>query len=251
MDVRVVGDDDLERVGVELVLAGLAAAGRADATLMPALGASALGVYRALGRLAGARQFDTSAIRLVQLDEYDGLAESDPRLLYKWLRRDVAGPLGIPARRIIRLRGGQQPALEACRAYDAAVAAAGGIDVAVLGLGPNGHLGFNEPPSDANVPTREVRLSEASLASNATYWPGLAVPKHALTAGMSTILAARRILLVVNGERKRVILERLLTGRVTPDLPASFLRRLATATLLVDHAAWPARLRRPEPGIRV
>jgi glucosamine-6-phosphate deaminase len=246
MDIEVVAPDQVGAVAAELIVAGLAGTGRPRPTLMPALGRSALGIYRDLGRLRQAGSFDTESLRLVQLDEYADLADADQRLLYQWLLRDVAAPLSIPAERIVRLGGESLSAAEACRRFDEAIAAAGGIDVAVLGLGPNGHLGFNEPPADADAPTRLVDLSSASLASNEAYWPGLPVPARALTAGMSTILAARRIVLVVTGRAKQAILRELLVGPVTPGLPASFLRRVAAATLVADEDAWPAELPRPD-----
>ena len=245
MDVVVVAPDDLTAVGAGLVRDGLAAAGRPDPTLMPALGTSALGVYAGLGEPAAAGDADPTGLRLVQLDEYLGLEPDDPRSLAGWLRRDVAAPLGVPNDRIITLPGDAPDPEVACRDYDAAVAAAGGIDVAVLGLGPNGHLGFNEPPSPADAPTRAVDLTPESVESNARYWPDHEVPRRALTAGMPTILAARRIVLVVTGARKREILRRLLIGPVGPDLPASYLRECAAATLLADDEAWPADVPRP------
>jgi len=246
VDIAVVPAEELDGVAARLVVDGLAAAARHRPTLMPALGRSALGVYRELGRLHDEGDLDRADLRLVQLDEYDGLADRDARSLYRWLLRDVAPPLAVPPARIVRLGGGSLSPEEACRRYDKAVAAAGGVDVAVLGLGPNGHLGFNEPPSDADAPTRRVELSPASLASNEAYWPGRSVPRRALTAGMSTILAARRIVLVVTGTAKQVILREMLAGPITADLPASFLRSVPGATLVADEDAWPAELGRPE-----
>jgi glucosamine-6-phosphate deaminase len=110
----------------------------------------------------------------------------------------------------------------------------------VLGLGPNGHLGFNEPPSDPASPTREVTLSKSSLASNAGYAPGHAVPRSALTAGLGVLLAARRVVLLVSGTGKREIVRRALEGPETPDVPASFLQRHPDLRVVVDRDAWPA-----------
>ena len=248
MDLVVVAPDDVASVGAGLVRDGLAAAARPAPTLMPALGTSALGVYAALGELASTGAADLSGLRLIQLDEYLGLDPGDPRSLAGWLRRDVATPLGIPDERIITLPGDAPDPEAACRDFDTSVAAAGGIDVAVLGLGPNGHLGFNEPPSPAGAPTRAVDLTPESLESNARYWPDLEVPRRALTAGMPTILAARRIVLVVTGAGKRAILRRLMTEPVGPDLPASYLRDCGAATLLADDEAWPADVPRPVPA---
>src|SRR3954451_743338 len=227
-------------VGDAIAAAG---AGR-EVTLMPALGSSALGVYAALGEMRIRRELDTSRIRLVQLDEYV-VGADDPRSLIRWLRRDVARPLAPPDERVVPLDGGAADPEATCRAYDEAVAAAGGIDIAVLGLGPNGHLGFNEPPSNTTAPTRRVDLAPASLESNKRYWPGLDVPTAALTAGMPTILGARRIVLVVNGAGKRHILRAMLAGPVGPELPASYLREHANALLISDEAAWPFGDERP------
>jgi glucosamine-6-phosphate deaminase len=239
MDVRVVDPTELDGVGAALVAGWLASA--PSATLMPALGTSALGVYAALGALREAGRLDTGRLRLVQLDEYVGVARDDRRSLIGWLERAVAAPLAVPRHRIIRLAGDARDADAECRRYDRAVAAAGGVDVAVLGLGPNGHLGFNEPPSDAAAGTRRVELTEASLESNARYWGSREdVPRQALTAGMPTILRARQTLLIVRGTSKQAILRRLVRGAVSADLPASFLRTQGGVTLLADRDAWPA-----------
>ena len=103
-------------------------------------------------------ELDSSQLRVAQLDEYAGLAEGDHRSLYGWMVSAFTEPLDVPESRTIRLDGRLPPAI-ACRDYDAAVAEAGGFDLAVLGLGPNGHLGFNEPPIERDAPTRLVPLT--------------------------------------------------------------------------------------------
>lgn len=241
MEVIVVEPPDLDLRGAALVAGWLGE--HPSPTLMPALGESALGLYRELAGLWTSGRFDTRNLRLVQLDEYLGLARGDRRRLRDWLEREVAAPLDVPAERVIELRSDAADPVAACRAYDAAVAAAGGVDVAVLGLGPNGHLGFNEPPSGPDAATRAVELTDASIESNARYWGGRdAVPARALTAGMDVILAARRSLLVVSGARKRDVLRRLVVDAPSDDLPASHLRGIAGAVLLADSAAWPPDL---------
>jgi glucosamine-6-phosphate deaminase len=239
--VIVVEPAELDRRGAAIVAGWLAA--RPGATLMPALGVSALGLYRELASMRAAGRLDTTKLRLVQLDEYAGLGPDDPRRLRDWLERDVAVPLGVPPDRVIELPSDAPDVKAACRAYDAAVAGLGGLEVAVLGLGPNGHLGFNEPPSGPDAPTRLVDLTPASVESNARYWGGRdAVPAQALTAGMDVILAARRSLLVVSGEGKRDVLRRLVVDSPSDELPASHLRDVAGAVLLADSAAWPRDL---------
>jgi glucosamine-6-phosphate deaminase len=247
VQIRVVETDALDQVGADVVQGWLGRS--ANCTFIPALGTSALGIYRELGRRRTTGAFDASGVRLVQLDEYSGLPRGDRRSLRDWLIRDVATPLGVPDERIIGLDGHASDEERACREYDGAVAEAGGIDVAVLGLGPNGHLGFNEPPSGPDAPTRFVDLAEASIGSNARYWGSRdAVPRRAVTAGMSTILGARHVLLVLRGKTKEAILRRVLTESVSPDVPASYLRSLEHAWLLADREAWPADLAIPREG---
>jgi glucosamine-6-phosphate deaminase len=182
------------------------------------------------------RSFDSSRMRVAQLDEYVGVPESDARSLYAWMRRSLCEPLRIGDERIIRLRTDGDASV-ACRTYDAAVSAAGGIDLAILGLGPNGHLGFNEPPTDADAPTREVALTAASLESNARYWSDGPVPERARTAGMSLILDARRVLLLVSGAHKADILRGVINGEPTRWLPASWLQLHPDAVVVADRAA--------------
>jgi glucosamine-6-phosphate deaminase len=240
VDIVVAADEaDLARRGTELVAGWLR--DRPTATVLAALGTTPLGIYRGLAELRRVGRLDTSGVTLVQLDAYLGVDADDRRSLRRWLGEAVAGPLGIPRERVIGLRGDPPDPDAECRAYDAAIATAGGLDVCVLGLGPNGHLGFNEPPSAPDAPTRLVDLAPESIDSNARYWGDrAAVPRRALTAGMTVLLRARRTLLVVAGRRKRPILRRVLTEPPSGALPASLLRAVDGVTLLADRAAWPA-----------
>jgi glucosamine-6-phosphate deaminase len=204
---------------------------RPDAVLLAATGETPMGSYAELGR----RSFDSSRVRVAQLDEYVGIEAADPRSLYGWMRRSLCDALGMGEDRIIRLRPDGDE-VSACRAYDAAITAAGGIDLAILGLGPNGHLGFNEPPTDAAAPTREVALTASSIESNGRYFVE-AVPLRARTAGMNLILAARRVVLLVSGSRKADILRRVIDAEPTRWLPASWLHQHPDAIVLADAAA--------------
>ena len=206
------------------------------AALVVATGRTPMGAYARLARDLPARS--AGALRVFQLDEYVGVATDDPRSLAAWTRRSFVDPLGVDPASVVWLDGLARDLEAACREYDDAVAAAGGLDLAVLGLGPNGHLGFNEPPSDPSSPTRQVALSEASLASNATYAPGLPVPRTALTAGLGVLLTARRVILLVSGAGKHEIVHRALEGPVTPEVPASFLQQHPELVVVADRDAW-------------
>lgn len=217
---------------------------RADLTVLVATGSTPMATYAELARRVQAGTLDLSRVTAVQLDEYQGLSDPDPRSLWAWMDRSFVAPLRIT--RTVRFDPRAAPQ-DTCRDYDAAVAAIGGIDLAILGLGLNGHLGFNEPPSPADAPTRTVTLTPASLESNRVYWD-TDVPTQALTAGMEMILAARSTLLLVTGASKQAALGRLLTGPPSPDFPASLLSGEAV-TVLADRAALGGQ--GPAPGSAV
>jgi glucosamine-6-phosphate deaminase len=209
------------------------------ANVVLATGSSPMGAYRDLARRQAEGAFDPSRLRIFQLDAYLGLAPDDRRSLYRWLAESFLDPLGVKPSQVVRLPGDAPDPQAVCLAFDDAVAAAGGFDLAVLGVGMNGHLGFNEPPADPNSRTRVVDLTEASLDSNADYWGGRdLVPRQAITAGMADLLAARQTLVLVSGARKHDILRRAVEGPPTGEVPASFLQGAARVTVIADRAAW-------------
>ncbi len=238
IDTRVAVDaGDLAREAAGLIADAITADPRA--VLVVATGETPEPTYRELARYVGSG-LDVSRIHLFQLDEYAGIAHDDRRSLYGWTMRGLAEPLGVEPERVTRLDGAAADLEASCRRYEAEVEEAGGFDLAILGLGPNGHLGFNEPPSDRDAPTRAVELTAASVASNARYWGGADhVPRRAITAGMDLLMATSRILLIVSGSRKRSILARVLDGPIGPDVPASFLQEHRDVVVLTDRDARP------------
>jgi glucosamine-6-phosphate deaminase len=228
----------LSRVGADMVAEIVAA--QPAAAVVPAMGDTPMGIYAELAARRQGGEFDASRLRVFQLDEYAGIGPDDLRSLYGWLVRSFAAPLGIHEVNVVRLRGDVEDVAAACRAYERAAREAGGFDLAILGLGPNGHLGFNEPPSEPDAPTRVVELTEESMESNARYWGGKhSVPRMAVTAGMDLLMSAKHVLLVVSGAHKSDILRRAVGGPPTPDVPASWLQLAADVTVLADRAAWP------------
>ena len=198
-----------------------------------------MGLYAQLAARRRSGVLDTGGITAFQLDEYLGLAAGDRRSLFGWMRRSFLDPLGVAEDRVVRLpHDGDMD--EGCAAFDRALAARGGLDLAILGLGRNGHLGFNEPPSGPETPTRVVELSPVTLEDNARYWGETAdVPTTAVTMGLRHLLRARRIVLVVSGAGKRAVLHRVLEGPVGPEVPASFLREAESDVIvIVDRECW-------------
>jgi len=203
-------------------------------------GSSPLGLFAELSERHRQGLFDASQLRIFLLDEYMGIADDDPRSLYSWLQQSLFAPLAIGDEQIARLPTQTGDPEAACRAYEQSLIAAGGLDFLVLGLGPNGHIGYNDPPSAGHDPTRIVTLTPESIAGAAKDFGGIEnVPPTAMALGMVPLLAARQILLIVSGERKREILDRTLNGPITPDVPASYLRQAVNVTVLADRAALP------------
>lgn len=230
--------DRLGRVGADLVTGVIAAT--PAASVVVATGRTPMGLYAELASRRRAGVFDPSTITAVQLDEYLDLEPGDGRSLFGWMHRSFLEPLGVGDERVIRLPL-DGDLNEACAAYDRSMEARGPLDLAILGLGPNGHLGFNEPPSGPESPTRVVELSEATLEANGRYWDVSVVPSRAVTIGLHHLLRARTIVLLVSGTGKGPIVHRALEGAVGPDVPASFLQLAdGDVHVVVDRAAWGA-----------
>jgi glucosamine-6-phosphate deaminase len=173
------------------------------------------------------------------LDEYVGLGSAHPASFAAFMQRRLTEPMGLdPAR--VRLPDGlaSDPLGEAGR-YASRIRADGGIGLQLLGLGLNGHVGFNEPPCAATSRCRPVRLSSATRRQNADSFAGdaTAVPERAITLGLAEILAAERILLVVTGAAKAAVLGRLLRQPPAPELPASWLQGHPDVTVIADRSA--------------
>jgi glucosamine-6-phosphate deaminase len=155
------------------------------------------------------------------------------------MREHLFSRVNLDPARINFLDGSAADLDAECRRYDGAIVAAGGVDVQLLGIGTNGHIGFNEPARELMGPTHRVRLKESTRRSNAMLFSGDAakVPKEALSMGMATILKAKRIVLIATGKSKARSVERMLDGPITPKLPASFLQMHRNVELLLDSAA--------------
>jgi glucosamine-6-phosphate deaminase len=186
------------------------------------------------------RQRLTTGWQSFNLDEYVGLGRQDPGSFATEMEGRLVKPLGLSWKHVGLPDGlAPDPVAEAHR-YGATVLAAGGIGLQLLGLGLNGHVGFNEPPCEAHQPCHSLRLSDDTRAANAGAFGGEinAVPEMAITLGMADILAAERIVLVVTGSAKATVLQRLLNEPPNRSLPASWLQHHPVTQVIVDRAAW-------------
>ena len=190
-----------------------------------ATGSTPLGLYRQLIEWSRRGDVDFSQAVTVNLDEYVGLGPASPQSYHYFMWHHFFDHIVIRPENV-HLPNGLAPDLQAeCAAYDALIARLGGIDLQLLGIGHNGHIGFNEPGQSFDKTTHVVELKPSTRAANARFFPSPdAVPKQAITLGLQSILAARKVLLVASGRSKKEILERALTGPVTPQIPASLLQ---------------------------
>lgn len=201
-------------------------------------GTTPLPMFAALIDRVTRGELDLSHIDLFCLDEYVGVARSDPNSLTGWLTRVFIEPAGIPFAHVHVLPSTDDDLAGAPGRYEAALAAHGGLDLAILGLGGNGHIAYNEPGSAANSRTRIITLTPESQTQAAGYFEGRSVPTQAMTIGVETLLEARQIVLLVTGAAKTDILAKTLHAPMSDDIPASWLRLAGDrVTVLADEAA--------------
>ena len=226
--------------------------GMPDAVLCLATGSSPLAAYRHLAAMVKAEDIDVSKVRGFALDEYIGLPLTHPESYHSTIHRTVVAPLGLDPEKVhvpgdvldgAPLEDGERSA-HAGPEYDAAIEAAGGIDVQILGIGTDGHVGFNEPGSSLASGTRVKTLAEQTRVDNARFFDDdiNPVPPHCITQGIGTILKARHLVLLAFGEGKAEAVEETCEGGVSAICPASALQLHPHATSIVDEAA-ASRLR--------
>lgn len=208
-----------------------------DALLGVATGSTPLPVYQALRAKVRSGAADTSRARIAQLDEYVGLPADHPESYRSVLRREVLEPLGIGMSAFLGPDGTATDVQGACEAYDRSLA--GGVDLQLLGIGTDGHIGFNEPCSSLASRTRIKTLTEQTRVDNARFFDGdiEQVPHHVITQGIGTILEARHLVLLATGEGKADAVAATVEGPVAAVCPASALQLHPHATVVVDEAA--------------
>lgn len=188
-------------------------------------GATPRGMYQELVNRINDGRLDFSGMQFFCLDDYVGKKITDEASLTGWLNDVFLQPGRIPAANTHFIPTTDPDPHSAATRYDQDIRSAGGLELAVVGIGPNGHVGFNEPGSAPDSRTRVVDLTPVSRDQNAAYYPGdQTIPEQAITMGLGTILDARRIVLIVSGAAKAGILRQALEGPITSDVPASHLR---------------------------
>jgi glucosamine-6-phosphate deaminase len=202
-------------------------------------GQTALPIYDALVRLHRAGRADFSQVHTFNLDEFVGLCATDPRSFRGFMEQHLFRHINIHADHVHFLAGDARDTGRECARYERLIAGLGGIDLQLLGVGRNGHIGFNEPARDLQLQSHRVRLRMETRRANAGPFGGNIrdVPREALSIGMATILQARSIVLVALGRSKAPAVASVFSGRISTDKPVSFLQLHPCVTVVVDRAA--------------
>ncbi len=209
-----------------------------ESVLGLATGSTPETAYERMVKLYEQGDVDYSKVKTVNLDEYKGLSGDDSRSYRFFMNEKLFNRVNIDKSNTYLPDGTESDSETACTDYDAIIEGLGGIDIQLLGLGCNGHIGFNEPAEYFSLSTQCVDLAESTISANSRFFSGAdEVPRQAYTMGIGTIMRAERVLLMVTGENKRDILVRALNGEVTPRLPASILRFHKNLILVGDKDA--------------
>lgn len=237
MDVVICQDE--EQVGIvaaDRVITQLA--GKHTPVLGLATGSTPLKLYAELQRRAASGDADFSHAFGFALDEYVGLEPEHPMSYRQTILRTVVKPLGMNPSRVRVPSGFAADLQESSEEYETAIRAAGGVDVQILGIGSNGHIGFNEPTSSFASRTRIKTLTEQTRSDNARFFSDdEPVPTHCVTQGLGTIMEARSIVMVATGEHKAEIVASMIEGPVSAMCPASLLQFHQYVFVIIDEAA--------------
>lgn len=228
--------DDMSRKAANVISAQMIS--KPNCVLGLATGSTPIGTYAELVRRYENGDLDFSTITTVNLDEYKGITRENDQSYYYFMNDNLFSKVNIDKSRTFLPDGMEPDSEKACREYDAIVASVGGADLQLLGIGHNGHVGFNEPCDEFKKGTHCVNLTESTIKANQRFFASYDdVPKQAYTMGIQTIMSARKILLVASGKDKAQIIKDAFFGPITPKCQASILQLHPDVTVVVDAEA--------------
>jgi glucosamine-6-phosphate isomerase len=228
--------DDMSRKAANIISAQVIL--KPDCVLGLATGSTPIGAYKQLVEWYNKGDLDFSEVTTVNLDEYKGLPRDNDQSYYYFMRENLFKHVNIPEGRSFLPDGTEPDSEKACSRYNEIIHQVGGIDLQLLGLGQNGHIGFNEPDDHFSLETHCVDLTPSTIEANKRFFEKKEdVPRQAYTMGIKTIMQAKRVLLVASGKEKAQALRDAVYGPVTPALPASILQYHKNVYIVADEAA--------------
>lgn len=209
-----------------------------DSILGLATGDTPIGMYKELIRLYNDKEIDFSDVKSFNLDEYYGLSDDNTESYHYYMMNNLFKHVNMKRENINILSGTTNDIERECSNYDDKIKAAGGIDIQILGIGVNGHIGFNEPSVNFEAGTHLVKLDKKTIESNSRFFKSMdEVPKSALSMGIKTIMQSKVIVLLANGEAKAEAIYKTVKGKISPEVPASILQLHNNVNIIVDKAA--------------
>jgi len=228
--------DDMSRKAANLISAQIIMKPRCVLGL--ATGSTPVGVYRQLTEWYRKGDLDFSEVTTFNLDEYRGLERSHPQSYYYFMKEHLFSKVNIVAGRTNIPDGMAQNPEFACKDYNDRIERAGGIDLQLLGIGHNGHIGFNEPGTAFEAMTHLVELTESTLQANRRFFSSEEeMPRQAYTMGIKNIMLAKKIIILASGRDKAAILKEAMEGSISPKVQASILQLHNDATVVADREA--------------
>ena len=226
--------DEMSRVTARIIASEITL--KPNCVLGLATGSSPVGAYQQLAKWCSEGKLDFSQVHSVNLDEYDGLTPDHDQSYAYFMRHNLFDHVNIDINNTNVPSGISGD--DECERYDKLISDFGGIDLQLLGLGVNGHIGFNEPDDHFSLGTHKVTLTESTREANKRFFSSIdEVPTHAYTMGVRDILQARRVVLVANGKNKAEAVKKAFFGPVTPEVPASILQYHKDFILVADEEA--------------
>lgn len=235
--VRIVSDyDEMSELAKEIIAEQIR--NKPDSVIGFATGGTPLGLYQRLVDMYEKGQLDFSRVTTFNLDEYIGIGKDNPQSYYFYMYTNLFSKVNVNMDRVHIPDGLATDDAEACRDYESMISSSGGIDIQILGIGRNGHIGFNEPGTSFDSCTHVVKLTEETIKVNARFFERMEdVPKYAISMGIKSIMRARRIVLLASGSDKSQAIKESIYGPVTPDVPASVLQLHPDVVYIVNKEA--------------
>lgn len=226
--------EDLSRKAANIIAAVVI--NKPNAVLGLATGSSPLGTYENLAKMYKDGDLDFSKVTSVNLDEYEGLDVTSDQSYRYFMNENLFKKINIDMNKTFVPNGCAKDLAKEGEEYDALIKSLGGIDIQLLGIGLDGHIGFNEPDDVFVAPTHAVDLDPSTIEANARFFASIDdVPKRAITMGMMSIMQAKKILLIANGAKKKEICEKAFFGPITPKVPASILQLHPDVTVIFSE----------------
>ncbi|MDT8717867.1 glucosamine-6-phosphate deaminase [Clostridium sp. 19966] len=209
-----------------------------DSVIGLATGDTPKGMYKELIKMYNNKQIDFSQVKTFNLDEYYGLSRDDNQSYHTYMMKNFFGHINVNSKNINIPDGTAKDICKECLNYEQKIKDTAGIDVQVLGIGVNGHIGFNEPNVNFEAQTHLVNLNEKTIKSNSRFFKSIEdVPTKAISMGIKTIMRSKKILLLANGASKAEAINNAINGKITPEVPASILQLHSDVTVIVDNEA--------------